>query len=217
VKQDGVATETPANMRWRQSLAPAIADNRNVRRGNTLDNGSPVHNAGQKINDEKARPHRTAATAASMGSGLRRTGSWKSASTAIVKRAVNENEDCRRRQDARHGGAGGAPDHRKPAVLQGIRRSVTSRSRLSLMAAATSIASGDQHAAPGAAVAKVAGADAFPSTRYDAMLLREDPRNLTWLRGCHEEDGGGSVGGIDLVDSSLELFNVASGLSTTAP
>ncbi|TKW28036.1 hypothetical protein SEVIR_3G297500v4 [Setaria viridis] len=222
VEQGGVAAATPAStttQRWRRSLAPAIAAARNVRRGNALDNGSPVYSAGQKINDDKARPHRTAA-AASMGSGLTRTGSRKSANTAIVKRAVNENEDCRRRQDARHGGAGGAPDHRKPALLQGTRRSVTTRSRLGLVAAATSksgwIASGHQHEAPGAAVAKVAGVVAFPSMRYDAMLLREDPKNLTWLRGCDEEGDGGSVGGIDLVDSSLELFDVATGLSRTA-
>ncbi|XP_004963889.2 uncharacterized protein LOC101752825 [Setaria italica] len=222
VEQGGVAAATPAStttQRWRRSLAPAIAAARNVRRGNALDNDSPVYSAGQKINDDKARPHRTAA-AASMGSGLTRTGSRKSANTAIVKRAVNENEDCRRRQDARHGGAGGAPDHRKPALLQGTRRSVTTRSRLGLVAAATSksgwIASGHQHEAPGAAVAKVAGVDAFPSMRYDAMLLREDPKNLTWLRGCDEEGDGGSVGGIDLVDSSLELFDVATGLSRTA-
>lgn len=97
---------------------------------------------------------------------------------------------------------------------------MTTRSRLGLVAAATSksgwIASGHQHEAPGAAVAKVAGVVAFPSMRYDAMLLREDPKNLTWLRGCDEEGDGGSVGGIDLVDSSLELFDVATGLSRTA-
>jgi hypothetical protein len=186
-----------------------------VGRENSLDNGSPIYSVGGKINDEKTRPHHTAAAA--MGSGLTRTGSRKSANTTTVKRTVNDqNEDCRR-QDARHGGAD-APDHRRLALLQETRRSVTSRSRLGLMAATStsgSISSGHQHAALAATIAKVAGPDAFPSTRYDAMLLREDPRNLTWLRGCDEGDDG-SFGGLDLVDSSLEPFDVATGLSTTA-
>ena len=59
-------------------------------------------------------------------------------------------------------------------------------------------------------MAKVSRPDAFPSTRYDAMLLREDPKNLTWLRGCDEGDDG-CFGGLDLVDGSLEPFDVATG------
>ncbi|PVH62757.1 hypothetical protein PAHAL_3G388700 [Panicum hallii] len=200
VKQGGAAAASTTTQRWRE---------------NSLDNGSPIYSVGGKINDEKTRPHHTAAAA--MGSGLTRTGSRKSANTTTVKRTVNDqNEDCRR-QDARHGGAD-APDHRRLALLQETRRSVTSRSRLGLMAATStsgSISSGHQHAALAATIAKVAGPDAFPSTRYDAMLLREDPRNLTWLRGCDEGDDG-SFGGLDLVDSSLEPFDVATGLSTTA-
>lgn len=69
--------------------------------------------------------------------------------------------------------------------------------------------------APAAAVAKVTRPDAFPSTQYDAILLREDPRNLTWLRGCDDGEDG-SVAGPDLVDSSLELFDVLTGLSRMA-
>ncbi|RLN28128.1 hypothetical protein C2845_PM05G09080 [Panicum miliaceum] len=215
VKQGGAAAASTTTQRWRQSLAPAIAAARNVRRENSLDNGSPIYSAGRKINEEKTKPHRTAAAA--MGSGLTRTGSRKSANTTTVKRTVNDqNEDCRQ-QDARHGGAG-ILDHRRPALLQETRRSVTSRSRLGLMAATStngSISSGHQHAAPAAAMAKVSRPDALPSTRYDAMLLREDPKNLAWLRGCDEGDDG-SFGGLDLVDSSLEPFDVATVLSRTA-
>ncbi|KAM3383773.1 hypothetical protein ACQJBY_008434 [Aegilops geniculata] len=56
----------------------------------------------------------------------------------------------------------------------------------------------------------VAAPDAFPSTRYDAMLLREDPKNLTWLNGCGEDDDDGEDGscGAGLVDGSLEPFHV---------
>ncbi|CAN6338035.1 unnamed protein product [Urochloa humidicola] len=200
-------------------------------RENTSDNGSPVYGGagGRKINGEENTPHRATAAAA-IGSGLTRAGSRKSASTNIIiaKRAVNVNgnEDFRRRQeDSRHGGAGAQEHHRKPAaLLRETRRSaVASRSRLSVMSTrnskAGSIAGGghEHAAAPAAAVEMGAGREAFPSTRYDAMLLREDPRNLTWLRGCDEGDEDGSgVGGIDLVDSSLELFDVATGLSRTA-
>ena len=210
VKQGGAAAASTTTQRWQHSLAPAIAAARNVRRENSLHNASPIYSASRKVNDEKTRPHRTAAAA--IGSGLTRTGSRKSESTTIVKRTVNnQNEDCRR-QDARHGGAD-APGHRNPAHHQETRRSVTSRSRLGLMAATStsgSISSGHQDAAPAAAMAKVSRPDAFPSTRYDAMLLREDPKNLTWLRGCDEGDDG-CFGGLDLVDSSLEPFDVATG------
>ncbi|CAL5094184.1 unnamed protein product [Urochloa decumbens] len=207
------AASTVMAQRWRRSLAPAIAASRNVRRENSLDNGSPIHGIGQKVNGEKTRPHR----AAVMDSGVTRTASLKSTNSTIVKRTVNENEGCRRPDARQHGGAG-APDHRKPMVppLQETRGSaaVATRSRLGIMAAAASksgsIAGGHQHGAPVAVVAKFAGPEAFPSTRYDAMLLREDPRNLTWLRGSDED------GGIDLVDSSLELFDVATGLSRSA-
>ncbi|KAG2620023.1 hypothetical protein PVAP13_3NG175700 [Panicum virgatum] len=210
VKQGGAAAASTTTQRWQHSLAPAIAAARNVRRENSLHNASPIYSASRKVNDEKTRPHRTAAAA--IGSGLTRTGSRKSESTTIVKRTVNnQNEDCRR-QDARHGGAD-APGLRNPAHHQETRRSVTSRSRLGLMAATStsgSISSGNQDAAPAATMAKVSRPDAFPSTRYDAMLLREDPKNLTWLRGCDEGDDG-CFGGLDLVDSSLEPFDVATG------
>ncbi|XP_024315624.1 mucin-1-like [Brachypodium distachyon] len=57
-------------------------------------------------------------------------------------------------------------------------------------------------------------ADAFPSTRYDAMLLREDPKNLTWLNGgCGDDDdvddGSYRAG---LVEGSLEPFHVPAGV-----
>jgi hypothetical protein len=44
------------------------------------------------------------------------------------------------------------------------------------------------------------------------MLLREDPRNLTWLHGC---DDGEEIDGGDLVEASLESFDVPAGLSST--
>ncbi|OEL20354.1 hypothetical protein BAE44_0018626 [Dichanthelium oligosanthes] len=225
VKHDGVAAASTTTQRWRQSLGPAIAAARNVRRENSLDKGSPRYSSGPNIiNDEKTRPRRTA-TAAMGSSGLTRTGSWKSANTTtIVKRTVDQNEDCRL-QDARHCGAAGAPDNRKPVLPhQDTRRSVTSRSRLGLMAATSksgSITNGHRSTSGSCqhqAVAKViaSGPDAFPSTRYDAMLLREDPKNLTWLRGCDEGDDG-SIVGLDLVDGSLEPIDVATGgLSRTA-
>ncbi|CAN6328714.1 unnamed protein product [Urochloa humidicola] len=209
--------------RWQRSLAPAVpavvAAAQNMRRENSLDNGSPIYGTGQKVNSEKTRPYRATATAA-MGGSVARIGSLKSANSTIVKRRMNENEGCRRPYARRHGGAG-APDHRKPvALLQETRRSVVaSRSRLGVMSAAAACKSssitsgGHQHGSlvVAAAVVKVAGPEAFPSTRYDAMLLREDPRNLTWLRGCDEDNDDGCtlvLRGIDLVDSSLELFDM---------
>lgn len=151
-----------------------------------------------------------------------RTGSRKSTNTTIAKRTVKEKVDCPRPQDARHGGLRGlAPDHRKTALLREARRSaVASRSRLGLNMAATSNKGGSTSSVSTCqpvAVAKVAGADAFPSTRYDAMLLREDPRNLTWLRGCDEGEEDGTVAGLDLMNSSLlEMFDMVTGLSRTA-
>ncbi|KAF8652515.1 hypothetical protein HU200_062714 [Digitaria exilis] len=127
-KKDGLAAASTMTQRWRQSLAPAIAASRNVQRDNSLDNASRRSSgASQKIKDEKTRPHR--ATAAVMGSDDTRTSSRKSANTTIVTRTVNENRDCQRQQDARHGGAG-APEYRKATT-----RSMTSRSRHVLMAA----------------------------------------------------------------------------------
>ncbi|XP_062179407.1 uncharacterized protein LOC133884017 [Phragmites australis] len=162
----------------------------------------------KKIHPDKATPQRTAPTAAG-GSGLTRTGSRKSGNTTYAKRKVNENGECRR-QDAKHGGA---PAQRKPTLLQQSIRSVASKSRQTATSVASSTSRGQstpengRHAA--AAAARVAGPDAFPSMRYDAMLLREDPKNLTWL--C--DDGNDSGGGSDLIDGSLEPFDVAIGLA----
>ncbi|CAL4907369.1 unnamed protein product [Urochloa decumbens] len=178
MRQDGAAAASTATaQRWRRLLAPATAATRNVRREDSLDSVSPVYGAGQKVNGEKTRPHR----AAIMGSGVARTASLKSANSTIAKRTVNENEGCRR-PDARRQGGDGAPDHRKPmAPLQETRRlAVVSRSRLGIMAAASkngSIAGGHQHGAPtpAAAVAKVAGPEAFPSMPYDQCCSARTP------------------------------------------
>jgi hypothetical protein len=97
--------------------------------------------------------------------------------------------------------------------------SIASRSRLgsaSTSSAVGSIARGRRAATQKGNVtvtARVTGAaDAFPSTRYDAMLLREDPKNLTWLNGCGEDDADeDGICGVGLVEGSLELepFSVA--------
>ncbi|XP_062230297.1 uncharacterized protein LOC133928015 [Phragmites australis] len=215
VKQNDMAAANATTQRWRQSLAPAIAAARNARREDSLDNGSRRNSARRKINTEKATPQRTAVAA--VGNGLARTGSRKSANSN-AERTVNENDDGRR-QDVNHGGA---LAHRKQALQHRSSRSVASRSRLGLTVTASE-ASGSiskcrftsENGHRVAACARIAGTDAFPSTRYDAMLLREDPKNLTWLRGCDDGDDG-SGGGLDLVDGSLEPFDVATGLRGTA-
>ena len=157
---------------------------------------------GRKINVDKATtPRRT-------GGGLTRTDSGKSANTD-AKRTVNE-------------------DHKPTVPQRSIHSSMASRSRLGL-AATTSAAGSIVRGRRGATTqkgkvpvaARVAEADAFPSTRYDAMLLQDDPKNLTWLNGCGDDDGeeDGSCG-VGLVEGSLELepfsVTVAGTSGTTA-
>ncbi|KAF0928157.1 hypothetical protein E2562_038064 [Oryza meyeriana var. granulata] len=103
------------------------------------------------------------------------------------------------------------------------RSSVASRSRLGIMSVPSSGSESTtgrrstpakgRPAAAAAASPGVAVPDAFASTRYDAMLLREDPRNLTWLHGCDEDDDG--IGGGGQVEASLESFDVPAGSSST--
>ncbi|XP_051223373.1 uncharacterized protein [Lolium perenne] len=148
----------------------------------------------------KVTPPRQAAglASAATSSGLTRTGSRKSAN-ADAKRAVNE-------------------DLRPTVQHRSMHSSIASRSRLgsaSTSSAAGSIARGRRattQKGKATVTARVTGADAFPSTRYDAMLLREDPKNLTWLNGCGEDDGDeDGICGVGLVEGSLELepFSVA--------
>jgi hypothetical protein len=163
---------------------------------------------GRKINvDEATAPRRTAGLAsAATSSGLTRTGSRKSAN-ADAKRAVNE-------------------DLKSTVRQRSIHSSIASRSRLGLASTSSvagSIAGGRRATAKKGkvtAAARVAVTDAFPSTRYDAMLLREDPKNLTWLNGCDEDDGDeDGICGVGLVDGSLDLepFSVTvTGASGTA-
>ncbi|KAL6865010.1 hypothetical protein ACP4OV_016161 [Aristida adscensionis] len=213
VKHGSAAAAASApTQRWRQSLAPALAA---ARREDSLASRSPRNSDGRKI-AEKAAPHRAAAVAATAGGGgggLTRTDSRKSATTHAANRVVDGKGD-RRRPDAAKSG-GGASANRPLTLLQRSILSVTSRSRRGPTATASEVSSSaasgrstpvsGQHVA--AAARTIAEADAFPSARYDAMLLREDPKNLTWLRGCDDGDDGGG-GGSDLVDSSLEPFYV---------
>lgn len=98
-------------------------------------------------------------------------------------------------------------DSRKLTANEGAQqrsiRSVASGSRLG-SAATVSDARGRRRstAEKDKVAVAVATPDAFPSTRYDAMLLREDPKNLTWLNGCGEDDDNGEDGncGAGLVD-----------------
>uniref|UniRef100_A0A0D3G5Y9 Uncharacterized protein n=1 Tax=Oryza barthii TaxID=65489 RepID=A0A0D3G5Y9_9ORYZ len=128
---------------------------------------------------------------------------------------------------ARHLMAAARRDATPTTRRRGGLSSVASRSRLGITPAASS---GDISATPtgrrstpakgrpaadaaaAASSPRVAAGDAFPSSRYDAMLLREDPRNLTWLHGC---DDGEEIDGGDLVEASLESFDVPAGLSST--
>ncbi|KAL6624600.1 hypothetical protein ACP70R_031921 [Stipagrostis hirtigluma subsp. patula] len=204
VKENGVATASAPTQRWRRWLSPAIAAARDSRRENSLANESPRNGGSRKINGEKETPHRAAAMAASRGGGLTRTGSGKSV-MADAKR--NEKEDFRWQGAAKNGVA---PANRTLTLLQRTIRSVASRSRLGHTAetsdASSSAARGRSTSGNSQHVGAATEPDAFPSARYDAMLLREDPKNLTWLRGC--DDGDDSGGGSDLVDGSLELFYV---------
>ncbi|VAH27253.1 unnamed protein product [Triticum turgidum subsp. durum] len=138
---------------------------------------------GRKIHDEKAAPRRT------VGFG---------SSAASTRRCLAKS------------------DSRKLTVKEGAQqrsvRSAASGSHLG-SAATVSDARGRRRSTAGkdnkVAVA-AAAPDAFPSTRYDAMLLREDPKNLTWLNGCGEDDDDCEDGscGAGLVDGSLEPFHV---------
>lgn len=115
------------------------------------------------------------------------------------------------------------PAHQNPAAAQQqwSSRSVSASSTSHLLTRTASKASGsisrgrstpaadnagrDRVAAARAAAAAIMvvsrrAEDAFPSSRYDAMLLREDPSNLTWLQGGDQEE---------LVDAALEPFRDA--------
>ncbi|CAM0957165.1 unnamed protein product [Alopecurus aequalis] len=184
-------------------FAPRSSASRSTSRGDLLTNkrSSGSGDYGRNINvDKVTTPRRTAGLAsAATSSGLTRTGSRKSAN-ADAKRTVNEDL--------------------KPTVQQRtFRSSVESRSR----PAAGSIARTRWAATQKSKVTvapRVAKGEAFPSTRYDAMLLLEDPKNLTWLNGCDEDEGDEDAScGIGLVDGSLEVepFNVTvAGASGTA-
>ncbi|KAK3135895.1 hypothetical protein QOZ80_5BG0424890 [Eleusine coracana subsp. coracana] len=157
--------------------------------------GSPRNSLGRKIGSDKVAAQRT--------------------STSIgLARSANSNKPTTKP------GNGGVPAHsRKPAASQqwsSSRSVMSSTSRLGILTRTTSEASsagstissrgrrptlGARSVSSAAARVVPPGPDAFPSTRYDAMLLREDPRNLTWLRGCDEAD---QQGGLELVDASLE-------------
>ncbi|KAK3139102.1 hypothetical protein QOZ80_5AG0377790 [Eleusine coracana subsp. coracana] len=199
VKQTGGTT---THQRWRQSQAPARNE------ASSVDNGSPRNSLGRKIGADKVAAQRASTRAAAVGSsGLARTGSRL--------RSANSNKPTTM-----------VPAHsRKPAASQqwSSRSVMSSTSRLGLLTRTTSEASSvgstvssrgrrptlgarrvpaARAAASSPAARVVPGPDAFPSTRYDAMLLREDPSNLTWLRGWDE----GDQGGLELVDASLEPF-----------
>lgn len=139
-----------------------------------------------------------------MSNSVTRTSSRQSANTN-AKLTVNKND--------------GAPALCKPTVYQRSIRSVVSRSRLGLMATTSDAgtatrgwSTSGKGKLTAAAAARVAEPDAFPSTRYDAMLLREDPKNLTWLNGCDDDGGSGDAG---LVEGSLEPLDVPAPAGTS--
>ncbi|KAF7007176.1 hypothetical protein CFC21_022136 [Triticum aestivum] len=164
------------------SPSPATATSRSAPRGDLLASKrlSASGVDGRKVHDDKAAARRT------VGFG---------SSVASTRRCLTKS------------------DSRKLTVNEGAQqrsvRPAASGSRLG-SAATVSDARGRRQSTAGKDKVAVASPDAFPSTRYDAMLLREDPKNLTWLNGCGEDDDDGEDGscGAGLVDGSLEPFHV---------
>ncbi|KAM3371463.1 hypothetical protein ACQJBY_018719 [Aegilops geniculata] len=165
------------------ATSPAAAASRSAPRGDLL--ASKILSAsgvdGRKVHDDKAAPRRTVGFGSSVASTRRCL--TKSDSRKLT---VNEGGEQRSTRFVTSGGRLGSAATVSDA--RGRRRSTAEKDKVAVA---------------------VAAPDAFPSTRYDAMLLREDPKNLTWLNGCGEDDDGedGSCGA-GLVDGSLEPFHV---------
>ncbi|XP_073362994.1 uncharacterized protein [Aegilops tauschii subsp. strangulata] len=166
------------------ATSPATAASRSAPRGDLLASKrlSRTGGDGRKTHDdEKAAPRPTVGFGSSVASTRR----------CLTKRdsrklTVNEGGEQRSTRSVPSGGRLGSAATVSDA--RGRRRSTAGKDKVAVV---------------------VAAPDAFPSTRYDAMLLREDPKNLTWLNGCGEDDDGedGSCGA-GLVDGSLEPFHV---------
>ncbi|KAI5008478.1 hypothetical protein ZWY2020_009526 [Hordeum vulgare] len=171
------------------SVSPATAASRSAARGDLLAASKRLSSSGadgrKTHGDEKATAPRRAVGFGSSVASTRRC------LTKADSRKLTANEGAQQRSV----------------------RSAAPGGRLGPAAAVSDARGRRRSSAAGEDKVAVKAPDAFPSTRYDAMLLREDPKNLTWLNGCGEEeddDDGedGCCGGAGLVDGSLEPFHV---------
>uniref|UniRef100_A0A0D9ZXB2 Uncharacterized protein n=1 Tax=Oryza glumipatula TaxID=40148 RepID=A0A0D9ZXB2_9ORYZ len=220
---NGMAAASTAAQRWRSA-------GRNARREEAVTHESSRNSDSRRkidVANTSAAARRTADLSsprgASGGSPTSGGGGRNKSTDTDAKRSLWQGAAARHLMAAARRDA--TPITRRSGGLS----SVASRSRLGITPAASSgdisatptgrrstqakgRPAADAAAAAAAASPRVAAGDAFPSSRYDAMLLREDPRNLTWLHGCDDDE---EIDGGDLVEASLESFDVPAGLSST--
>uniref|UniRef100_A0A0E0L0Y1 Uncharacterized protein n=1 Tax=Oryza punctata TaxID=4537 RepID=A0A0E0L0Y1_ORYPU len=230
--ENGMAAASSTAQRWRPAppAAAAAIAGRNARREDPIAHGSS-RNSDSRRKSDVANTSTTARRTADLSSP---SGANGGSPTSAGGRNKSTETDAKRSlwqgAAAQHLLAAARRDT-TPTSRRSGRSSVASRSRLGITSAASSGESlttptgrrstpakgrpAAAAAAEAAASPRVAAADAFPSTRYDAMLLREDPRNLTWLHGCDDDDEEEEIGGGGLVEASLESFDVPAGSSST--
>ncbi|KAG8067750.1 hypothetical protein GUJ93_ZPchr0005g15190 [Zizania palustris] len=216
---NGTAAASTATQRWPPSTpsAAAVVAGRSARREEPVSHRSSRNSDGGRKIDvaNTATARRAVGLASSAGAD------GGSSTTSASGRNKSTNTDTKRQwQGAARHLIAAAHAHRDPSLArQSSRSSVASRSRLS-MTSLDSLPSGAssttvRRPTPGkgkplaAAIAtaspRVVVADAFPSTRYDAMLLREDPENLTWLHGYDDDDDDDAMLRVGLSSTAARL------------